>query len=76
MSPNTVIGHLAIISRCVDSAMKSGLIRLNPTKIIDRPKRVKFTGAKYLTEEGINPVIKAVEGTFLYDIVYLLFFTV
>jgi len=50
LSPNTVIKHIRNISKCLDSALKQRVITYNPVKMVELPKKERFTGAKHYNE--------------------------
>lgn len=58
LSANTVREHLANISKCLDSAVRQNLIAFNPVARIDKPKKVKFTGAKHYNEKQIEQLFE------------------
>lgn len=62
ISPNTVIKHLRNISKCLDSAVRQNLIAFNPVSRIDKPKRIKYTGAKYYNEKQIEQLLECSKG--------------
>jgi integrase len=69
VSPNTVKKHLWNISKCLNSAVKHRLIATNPVKLIDMPQKVKYTGAKFYTEEQLNRLQTAAKGDIIEPIV-------
>jgi len=71
VSGNTVRNHLANLSKCLESAVKQNIIAFNPVKRIDRPKKKKFTGAKYYNERQIEQLLDISKGDPL-EIVILL----
>lgn len=61
VSPNTVIHYHANIRKALQYAMKMGLIPNNPADKVERPKKDKFIGSFYDSEE-MNALFKACEG--------------
>ena len=61
VSPNTVIHYHANIRKALQYAMKMDLIPNNPADKVERPKRDKFIGSFYDSEE-MNALFKACEG--------------
>ncbi|MCL2187341.1 MAG: site-specific integrase [Defluviitaleaceae bacterium] len=74
ISPNTIIKHLRNISKCLDSAVRQNLIAFNPTKRIEMPKKVKYTGAKHYNEKQIEQLLKCSKGDPLEMVVLLTVF--
>jgi integrase len=68
-SPNTVIKHLWNLQKCLDSAVKQRLISFNPVKMIDKPKKIKYTGAQYYTEKQIDELLQVFKGDKLEGII-------
>ena len=62
LSPNTVRKHLANLSKCLDSAVKQGLISVNPVKRIEMPKKIKFNDAKHYNEKQIEQLLEISKG--------------
>jgi len=58
LSPNTIIKHLRNISKCLDNAVKQNIIAFNPTKRIEMPKKIKYTGAKHYNEKQIERLLE------------------
>ena len=74
ISSNTVIKHLWNLSKCLDSAVKPKLIDFNPVKMIDKPKKVKYTGAKFYSETQIDNLLNAVKEDKIEEIILLAVF--
>ena len=74
VSPNTVIKHLWNLSKCLDSAVKQRLITFNPVKLVEKPKKVKYTGAKYYNEKQIDELVKVFKGDVLEGIILFAIF--
>jgi len=73
-SPNTVIKHLWNLSKCLDSAAKQKLIEYNPVKLVDKPKKIKYTGAKFYNETQIDNLLNASKGDIIENIILLAIF--
>ena len=71
ISPNTVIKHMRNISKCLDSAIRQNIIAFNPSKRIDLPKKIRYTGAKHYNEKQIEQLFNISKGDTL-EIVILL----
>lgn len=69
LSPNTVIKHLHNISKCLDSAVRQNMIAFNPVSRIDRPKKIRYTGAKHFNEKQIELLLSAVKGDILETVI-------
>jgi integrase len=69
VSPNTVRKHLWNLSKCFDSAIKQNLITFNPVKGIDKPKKVKYTGAQFYNERQIDSLLSAVKGDIIEGVI-------
>lgn len=54
--------YMANISKALDYAVKTGLIRQNPARYVEFPKDTAFTGSFYSVEE-IERLLKASKGT-------------
>lgn len=74
VSPNTVTKHLWNLSKCFDSAVKQKIIAFNPVKMIDKPKRIKYTGAKYYNEQQIDELLDISKGDIIKGIILLAVF--
>jgi len=74
LSPNTVIKHLHNISKCLDSAVRQNIILFNPSQRIEKPQKIKYTGAKYLNEAQIERLLSAVKGDILETIILFAIF--
>lgn len=61
VSPNTVIHYHANIRKALQYAMKMDLIPNNPADKVERPKKEKFIGSFYDSDE-INTLFQACEG--------------
>jgi len=62
LSPNTVRKHLANISKCLDSAVKQNIIAFNPADRIEKPKEIKYKGAKHYNERQIEQLLECAKG--------------
>jgi integrase len=71
VSSNIVHRYLANVSKCLNMAVKQNLIAYNPVSRIEKPKKVKFTGAKHYNVEQINELLEKSKGDPL-EIVILL----
>lgn len=58
----TVIHYHAIIHKALKHAVKMDLIDVNPADKIERPKKEKFTGSFYSSEE-VNQLFEIAKGT-------------
>ena len=74
LSPNTVIKHLRNLSKCLDSALRQGIIAYNPVKRIEVPKKIKYTGAKHYNESQIEELLEKSKGDPLEMVVLLTVF--
>ena len=74
LSPNTVRRHLANISKCLETAVKQGLIPYNPVKRIEMPKKERFTGAKHYNEGQIEKLLDCSKGDPLEIVILLTLF--
>ena len=70
VSANTVIHYHAIIHRALKYAVKTDLIAVNPADKVDRPKKERFVGSFYDSEE-MNTLFAATRGTKLELIIML-----
>jgi len=68
-SANTVRKHLWNLSKCFDSAIKQNLITFNPVKGIDKPKKIKYNGAKFYNEKQIDELLQVVKGDMIEGII-------
>lgn len=62
VSANTVHRYLANISKCLNSAVKQNIIAFNPVTRIDKPKKTRYTGAKFYNEKQINELLSRSKG--------------
>ncbi|MCL2775251.1 MAG: site-specific integrase [Oscillospiraceae bacterium] len=69
LSPNTVIKHLHNISKCLNNAVRQNIILFNPTQRIDKPQKIKYTGAKFYNETQIERLLSSVKGDILETII-------
>jgi integrase len=74
LSPNTVIKHLHNISKCLNSAVRQNIILFNPSQRIEKPQKIKYTGAKYFNETQIERLLAAVKGDILETIILFAIF--
>ena len=74
LSANTVLKHLANISKCFDSAVRQNIIAYNPVKRIDLPKKVRYTGAKHYNEKQIEQLLECAKGDPLEIVIRLALF--
>ncbi|MCL2198863.1 MAG: site-specific integrase [Defluviitaleaceae bacterium] len=74
VSANTVKKHIANISSCLESAVRQNIISFNPAKRIDELKKVKYKGAKYLTEAEIIEMLRCFKGDPLEMVILLTLF--
>ena len=68
-SPNTARKHLWNLSKCFESAIKQNLITFNPVKGIDKPKKIKYTGAKFYNEKQIDELLSVIKGELIEGII-------
>ncbi len=61
VSSNTVIHYHANIRKALQYAYKNNLINSNPADKVERPKKVKFTGTMYNSNE-LNKLFEIVKG--------------
>jgi len=73
-SPNTVRKHLWNLSKCFDSAIKQNLLTFNPVKGIDKPKKIKYNGAKFYNEKQIDELLSVAKGDILQGIILFAIF--
>ena len=74
LSPNTIIKHLHNISKCLDSAVRQNIILYNPAQRIEKPQKVKYTGAKYFSQIQIEQLLSVVKGDLLETIILIAIF--
>ena len=74
LSANSVRKHLANISKCLDSAVKQGIIAYNPVKRIELPKKERYTGAKHYNEKQIERLLECCKGDPLEIVIILTLF--
>ena len=58
LSPNTVTKHLVNMSKCLKSAVKQSIIPFNPVDRIEKPKVIRYMGAKFYNENQIEQLIE------------------
>jgi len=71
VSPNTVKKHLVNLSKCLNSAVRQNIIPFNPVSRIEKPKIIKYKGAKFYNEKQIEQLLEHSKGDPL-EIVILL----
>ena len=74
LSSNTVIKHLHNISKCLDTAVRQNIILFNPAQRIDKPQKIKYTDAKYFSQNQIEQLLSAVKGDILETIILFAIF--
>jgi len=74
VSVNTVKKHMVNLVACLDSAVKQNIIPFNPAKRIEELKKVKFTGAKFLSESEIVQMLNCFNGDPLEIVILLTLF--
>jgi len=74
VSVNTIKKHMANLVACLDSAVKQNIIPFNPAKRIEELKKVKFTGAKFLSEKEIVQMLNCFKGDPLEIVILLTLF--
>lgn len=62
LSANSVLKHLWNLSKCFDAAVRQNLIAFNPVGRIDKPKKIKYTGAQFLSESEMDKLVAAFRG--------------
>jgi integrase len=65
VSANTVRKHLFNLSKCFDKAVMDNIIAFNPVKRIEKPKKVKYMGAKFYNEKQIEGLLSAIKDDIL-----------
>ena len=65
LSPNTVRKHLANISKCLESAVRQNIIAFNPVERIEKPREIKFKGAKHYNERQIEQLLDCAKNDLL-----------
>jgi len=71
LSPNTVRKHHTNIHKCLDYAVRLGLIPSNPSVQTDLPSKQKYTGAKAFTPEQTKDLLRMFQGDPLEVPVYI-----
>ena len=71
LSPNTIRKHHANIHKCLDYAVRLGLIPYNPTNQTELPPKKKYHGAKAYTPSQTQEMLKVFEGDALETVVWL-----
>ncbi len=62
LSPNTVRKHHANIHKCLDYAVRLGLIAFNPSAQVELPAKQKYTGATACTPEQLQNLLQLFRG--------------
>lgn len=62
LSPNTVRKHHANIHKCLDYAVRLGLIAFNPSAQVELPSKQKYTGATACTPEQLQNLLQLFRG--------------
>lgn len=62
LSPNTVRKHHANIHKCLDYAVRLGLIPFNPSAQVELPAKQKYTGATACTPEQLRDILQLFQG--------------
>lgn len=65
LSPNTVREHHANIHKCLNHALRLGLISSNPSEQTVLPPKRKYTGATALSPDQLKQLLSAFEGDVL-----------
>lgn len=71
LSPNTIRKHHANIHRCLDYAMRLGLIPSNPSNMTQLPPKRKYRGATAYTPEQLKALLEVFRGDPLETVVTL-----
>lgn len=71
LSPNTVRKHHANIHKCLDYAVRLGIIISNPSVQVKLPSKQKYMGAKAFTLEQTKDLLQMFQGDPLEVPVYL-----
>lgn len=62
LSPNTVRKHHANIHKCLDYAVRLGLIAFNPSSQVELPAKQKYTGATACTPGQLQGLLQLFRG--------------
>lgn len=62
LSPNTVRKHHANIHKCLDYAVRLGMITVNPSVMVDLPPKRKYQGATAYTPEQLRELLNLFQG--------------
>lgn len=62
LSPNTVRKHHANIHKCLDYAVRMGMISLNPSIMTELPAKRKYQGATACTPEQLQDLLRLFQG--------------
>ena len=71
LSPNTIRKHHANIRKCLNYAVRLGLIPVNPATMVELPAKRKYQGAKTYTPEQTEKLLKLFRGHELETPVYI-----
>ncbi len=71
LSPNTIRKHHANIHKCLDYAVRLGLIQYNPSDQTELPAKKKYHGATAYTVQQTQDMLKVFEGDMLETVVWL-----
>lgn len=71
LSPNTIRKHHANIHRCLDYAVRLGLIPSNPSAMTELPAKRKYRGATAYTPEQLKTLLGLFQGDPLETVVTL-----
>lgn len=62
LSPNTVRKHHANIHKCLNYALRLGLLTINPSTQTELPPKRKYTGATAYTPDQLKSLLSVFEG--------------
>ena len=62
LSPNTMRKHHANIHKCLNHAVRLGLIAFNPSAQVELPAKQKYTGATACTPEQLQDLLQLFRG--------------
>lgn len=71
LSPNTVRKHHANIHKCLNYAVRMGLISLNPSVMTELPAKRKYQGATACTPEQLQDILRLFHDDALETVVHL-----
>ena len=65
LSPNTVRKHHANIHKCLDYAVRLGMIAVNPSTMTELPPKKKYQGATAYTPKQLQSLLRLFQGDLL-----------